>query len=66
MKEASIKKNMLFSTLYQILIIIVPFITIPYISRILGTSGIGIYSYTNSIQIYFSMFATLGTSTYRS
>ena len=65
MEQTSVKKNVIFSTLYQILIIIIPFITAPYLSRILGAEGIGTYSYTNSIQMYFSLFAVLGTSTYR-
>ncbi len=66
MKETSIKKNIVFSTFYQVLLIIIPFVTIPYISRVIGSSGVGIYSYTNSIQTYFSMFAALGTISYGS
>lgn len=64
MKEEKIVKNVLLSNIYQILILIVPFITAPYISRVLGANGVGIYSYVNSIQTYFTMFATLGTVTY--
>ena len=64
MKEKSIKKNIMLSTLYQVLILIIPFITAPYISRVIGVEGVGIYSYTLSIQTYFSMFAALGTITY--
>lgn len=63
-KQKSIKKNFILSTLYEILCVIVPFITAPYASRILGASNIGIYSYTNSILMYFSLFALLGTATY--
>lgn len=58
------KKNLALSTLYQILCIITPLLTTPYISRVLGPEGVGVYSYTNSIQMYFSMFAALGTVTY--
>ncbi len=60
----SIKKNFLLSTAWQILQLISPFITAPYISRILQPEGIGIYSYTRSIQMYFSLFALLGTNAY--
>lgn len=42
----------------------VPFITAPYVARVLGADGVGIYSYTSSIQMYFSMFAALGTVSY--
>lgn len=64
MKQVSLKKNIILSTMYQILLLITPLITTPYISRILGPDGNGIYSYTNSYQIYFSMFAALGTVSY--
>ena len=64
MEKTSIKKNVLLSTAYQILVLLIPFITAPYISRVLGADGIGIYSYTQSIQLYFSLFAALGTATY--
>lgn len=64
MKSVSIKKNIIYSTIYNILTIIIPFITAPYISRVIGASGVGIYSYTSSIQMYFSLFAALGTASY--
>lgn len=64
MEKVSIKKNVILNTFYQILTLIIPFITAPYISRVLGADKIGIYSYTNSIQLYFSMFAALGTASY--
>ena len=44
--------------------LITPLITAPYISRVLGSSGVGIYSYTNSIVTYFTLFAALGTASY--
>lgn len=56
----SVKKNFLYSSFYQILIIILPFITSPYISRILGSSGLGAYSYTYSISSFIAMFGLLG------
>lgn len=64
MEYSSIKKNLVFSTLYQVLIIIAPLITAPYLSRVLGAEGIGIYSYTSSIETYFVLFAALGTAEY--
>ena len=64
MSKASIKKNYLYNTFYQILTLITPLITAPYVSRIFGPSGIGIQSYTNSIVMYFTLFAALGTVTY--
>ena len=64
MANKSIKKNYVYNLLQQILSVITPLITIPYISRIIGAEGIGIYSYTSSIVYYFSMFAALGTVIY--
>lgn len=64
MNEPSLKKNFALSTLYQVLLLVVPFITAPYVSRVLTAEGVGIYSFTNSIQMYFSMFAALGTVSY--
>lgn len=60
----SVKKNFALSTAYQILVLAVPFITTPYVSRVLGADGIGIYSFTSSIVTYFTMFAQLGTMSY--
>ena len=64
MNTPGIKKNIIISTLYQILSVITPLITAPYIYRVIGPSGIGAYSYTSSIQLYFSLFAALGTAEY--
>ena len=62
--KKSIQKNYIFNMIYQILTIIVPFVTTPYLSRVLGVSGIGLISYTNSIISYFTLFENLGTATY--
>ena len=65
MKEGKkIIQNYIFNTSYQLLALIVPLITTPYISRVLRPSGIGIYSYTYSIVCYFTLCAILGTATY--
>lgn len=64
MSDISIKKNLAYSTFYQILTMIIPLITAPYVSRVIGVEGIGTYSYITSIQTYFSLFAALGTATY--
>lgn len=61
---SSVKKNFIYQSIYQILIIILPFITAPYISRVLGKENVGIYSYTNTIAYYFVVFAMLGFEQY--
>lgn len=57
-------KNYLYNTLYQLFVLIVPFVTIPYTSRVLGISGIGINSFTTSITQYFVLLANLGVTIY--
>ncbi len=64
MKEPSIKKNFIYSMFYQVFTLLMPFITAPYVSRVLGPEEIGIQSYTASYQVYFSLLAALGTSEY--
>ena len=64
MKEKSLKKNFAYNFLYQLLAIIVPLITSPYLARTLGAENIGIASWTNSIVFYFGMFIVLGVENY--
>lgn len=63
-KKPSVKRNYIYSLLYQILTMITPFITAPYVSRVLGADGVGIYSYTSSYMTYFTLVAALGTASY--
>ena len=64
MAKKSIAKNYLYNLTYQILTLILPLITTPYVSRVLGAEGIGIYSYTYSIVSYFILFGGLGIALY--
>lgn len=64
MKEKKLILNYVYNMAYQILLMIMPLITSPYISRVLGAENIGIYSYTYSIVFYFGIFANLGISNY--
>lgn len=58
--------NYLFTVMYQLLLIITPFITTPYISRVLKPEGIGIEAYVASIVQLFIVFITLSFSLYGS
>ncbi len=57
---SSVKKNYIYNVIYEVLIIIVPLITSPYISRVLGAEQVGVYTYCYSIVSYFVLFARLG------
>lgn len=63
-KKATLKLNIIYQIFYQILTLIVPLLTAPYISRILGVKGVGLYSYTYSIAQYFVLFMMLGVLNY--
>lgn len=63
-KKKSIAKNYLYNVSYQILVMILPIITTPYVSRVLGAENIGIYSYTLSITTFFILFGSLGIALY--
>lgn len=62
--KKSIAKNYIYNLIYQMLTILLPLITTPYLSRVLGAEAIGIYGYTISIVTYFILFGTLGVSMY--
>ena len=62
--QSSIKKNFIYQMIYQILIIILPFVTSPYIARTIGAEGLGTYSYSYSIAYYFVLFSMLGLANY--
>lgn len=64
MRKKSIKKNYIYNVSYQILLLITPLITTPYISRTLGADGIGTASYLESIMSYFVLAATMGMTTF--
>ena len=62
--KKSIAKNYIYNLVYQMLTILLPLVTTPYLSRVLGAEPIGIYGYTISIVTYFILFGTLGVSMY--
>lgn len=64
MGNKSIKRNYIYNTTYQILVILAPIVTAPYISRILGADGVGVYSFYSSVVSYFALFASFSISIY--
>lgn len=64
MGKSSLKKNFIYNSVYQILLVVLPLITSPYISRVLGDEGLGIYSYTYTIANCFSLVGMLGVNNY--
>lgn len=64
MSHNKLIKNYIYNTAYQLLVLIAPLITTPYVSRVLGATGIGIYSYAQSIATYFVLVGAIGTTLY--
>lgn len=60
----SVKKNFIYNSAFQILILLVPFVTTPYVSRVLGADNIGKYSYASAMVTYFTLLAALGSTIY--
>lgn len=57
-------KNYLYNASYQLLLLILPLITAPYVSRTIGPKGIGQYSFTYSIITWFVMITNIGIAYY--
>lgn len=64
MKNKSITKNYLYNLSYQILVLLIPLLTVPYLTKILGAEKLGIYSFTYSIVTIFFLISVLGVNTY--
>ena len=60
----NIKKDFVYQSAYQLLLIVLPLITAPYIARVLGSENAGVYTYTYTIANYFVVFAMLGLEQY--
>ncbi len=60
----SVKKNFIYNSVFQVLILLVPFVTTPYVSRVLGADNIGKYSYASAMVTYFTLLAALGSTIY--
>lgn len=60
----SVKKNFWYQSLYQVLILIIPFFIAPFLTRTLGADPLGEYNYAISYVTYFVSFAGLGIGKY--
>ncbi|KRL26179.1 polysaccharide biosynthesis protein [Limosilactobacillus frumenti DSM 13145] len=57
-------KNYLYNAGYQILNMLLPLITVPYIARVLGAHNVGINEYTNSWVTFFYLMGQMGITLY--
>ena len=63
-KKHGLKANFIYNFISQILTLIIPLITTPYLARVLMETGNGQYSYSVSIITFFTLFANLGFDIY--
>lgn len=60
----SIKRNLLYNILLNILSVISPIITAPYVARVLEPDGVGLLNFSGTYAGYFALVASLGIPTY--
>ena len=63
-RKNTAKKNYLYNMVYQVFALIVPLVVTPYISRVLGSNGIGEYAFSYSLISYFALFGMFGFGYY--
>lgn len=59
-----IKKNIVLNFVYQFLLIVISIFIISYTSNVLGKDAIGKYSFSQTLNKYFVLFAALGFGLY--
>ncbi len=64
LKKSNVINDFIYSSVYQVLLIILPLITAPYIFRVLGANGVGTFSYTYSIANCLALVGMLGVNNY--
>ena len=60
----STKKNAAYNVAYRLFSVLLPLITAPYLSRTVGTYGVGLYSKAWSISYIFCLIGMLGLNDY--
>lgn len=64
MEQRKVVQNFFYQASYQMLVVMLPIITVPIVSKALQPEGIGTWNYVNSIVSYFTLVAGLGLSSY--
>ncbi|CAD5899712.1 oligosaccharide flippase family protein [Carnobacterium maltaromaticum] len=59
-----IVSNFIYQASYQLMMILLPIITIPIVSRALGAQGVGTWNFIYSIVSYFMLIGGLGLANY--
>ena len=62
--NVSTRKNTLYNVAYRVFSVFLPLVTAPYLSRVVGTEGVGLYSYAWNISHVFVLIGLLGLESY--
>jgi len=62
--DVSTRKNALYNVAYRVFSVFLPLVTAPYLSRVVGTEGVGLYSYAWNISHMFVLAGLLGLESY--
>lgn len=60
----STRKNTLYNVAYRVFSVLLPLVTAPYLSRVVGSEGVGLYSYAWNISHVFVLVGMLGLESY--
>ena len=58
------RKNAAYNVAYRLFSVLLPLVTAPYLSRTVGTDGVGLYSYAWNISYIFVLVGMLGLNDY--
>ena len=62
--KTNTKKNYLYNVICELVTTLIPFLTMPYVTRVLGRGGMGSYQYVLTVASYFVLFANFGVKAY--
>jgi len=62
--STSTKKNAAYNVAYRMFSVFLPLVTAPYLSRTVGTDGVGLYSLAWSVSYVFCLIGMLGLNDY--
>lgn len=63
-KKKSLLSNFIYNSIYQVITVLFPLITTPYLARVLLADGLGKINYAQNIVTWFLVFAQLGIPRY--
>lgn len=63
-KKVNLILNILYQISYELFAMLLPLLTAPFVSRMLGADALGVYSYSSTMATYFGLCGMLGVKNY--